>query len=84
MEAFFVSVAVVTVLYSVGVLLLWGLVTYLAQFGSLYLVVLGTLAILIMLFMPNGVWGAAARRWQLQLFPTQRWLGRSESGPMPL
>jgi len=46
--------------------------------------VLGTLAILIMLFMPNGVWGAAARRWQLQLFPTQRWLGRSESGPMPL
>jgi branched-chain amino acid transport system permease protein len=61
----------------VGVLLLWGLVTYLAQYGSLYLVVLGTLAILIMLFMPKGVWGAAARRWQLQLFPTQRWLGRS-------
>lgn len=61
----------------VGVLLLWGLVTYLAQYGSLYLVVLGTLAILIMLFMPRGVWGAAARRWQVQLFPTQRWLGRS-------
>ena len=61
----------------VGVLLLWGLVTWLAQYGSLYLVVLGTLAILIMLFMPRGVWGAAARRWQLQLFPTQRWLGRS-------
>ncbi|MCA1516135.1 branched-chain amino acid ABC transporter permease [Bradyrhizobium sp. NBAIM01] len=68
----------------VGVLLLWGLVTYLAQYGSLYLVVLGTLAILIMLFMPNGVWGAAARRWQLQLFPTQRRLGRSESGPVRL
>jgi branched-chain amino acid transport system permease protein len=62
----------------VGVLLLWGLVTYLAQYGSLYLVVLGTLAILIMLFMPRGVWGAAARRWQVQLFPTQRWLGRSQ------
>ncbi|WP_338698184.1 branched-chain amino acid ABC transporter permease [Bradyrhizobium sp. 26S5] len=61
----------------VGVLLLWGLLTYLAQYGSLYLVVLGTLAILIMLFMPRGVWGEAARRWQLQLFPTQRWLGRS-------
>ncbi|MGY4320009.1 branched-chain amino acid ABC transporter permease [Bradyrhizobium sp. JR3.5] len=61
----------------VGVLLLWGLLTWLAQYGSLYLVVLGTLAILIMLFMPRGVWGAAARRWQVQLFPTQRWLGRS-------
>lgn len=61
----------------VGVLLLWGLVTYLAQYGSLYLVVLGTLAILIMLFMPKGVWGEVARRSQLQLFPTQRWIGRS-------
>jgi len=61
----------------VGVLLLWGLLTYLSQYGSLYLVVLGTLAILIMLFMPRGVWGDAARRWQWQLFPTQRWLGRS-------
>ena len=61
----------------VGVLLLWGLVTYLSQYGSLYLVVLGTLAILIMLFMPRGAWGGAARRWQLQLFPTQRWLENS-------
>lgn len=61
----------------VGVLLLWALVTYLAQYGSLYLVVLGTLAILIMLFMPRGVWGEVARRWQLQLFPTQRRLSRS-------
>jgi branched-chain amino acid transport system permease protein len=61
----------------VGVLLLWGLVTYLAQYGSLYLVVLGTLAILVMLFMPRGIWGEVARRWQLQLFPTQRRLSRS-------
>ncbi|MGO4712673.1 branched-chain amino acid ABC transporter permease [Bradyrhizobium sp. 2TAF24] len=60
----------------VGVLLLWGLQTYLSQYGSLYLVVLGTLAILIMLFMPRGVGGEAARRWQLRLFPTQRWLER--------
>jgi branched-chain amino acid transport system permease protein len=60
----------------IGVLLLWGLVTYLAQYGSLYLVALGTLAILTMLFMPKGMWGEVARRWQLQLFPTQRWIGR--------
>lgn len=61
----------------VGVLLLWGLVSYLAQYGSLYLVVLGTLAILIMLFMPKGLWGEVTRRWRLRLFPTQRWLSRS-------
>jgi len=60
-----------------GVLLLWGLVAYLSQYGSPYLIVLGTLAILVMLFMPRGVWGEVARRWQVQLFPTQRWLGRS-------
>ncbi|WP_315834712.1 branched-chain amino acid ABC transporter permease [Bradyrhizobium prioriisuperbiae] len=60
-----------------GVLLLWGLITYLAQYGSLYLVVLGALAILIMLFMPRGVWGTIARRWNVRLFPTQRWLSRS-------
>jgi branched-chain amino acid transport system permease protein len=61
----------------IGVLLLWGLVSYLAQYGSLYLVVLGTLAIVIMLFVPKGIWGEASRRWRLQLFPTQRWLSRS-------
>ncbi|SEE26660.1 amino acid/amide ABC transporter membrane protein 2, HAAT family [Rhizobiales bacterium GAS188] len=62
----------------VGVVILWALVSYLSQYGSLYLVVLGALAILIMLFMPKGVWGEAARRWGLQLFPTQRVLRRTE------
>ena len=60
----------------IGVLTLWGLVTYLAQYGSLYLVVLGTIAILIMLFMPKGVWGEIERRRGIRLFPTQRVLSR--------
>lgn len=54
----------------VGVFLLWGLVTYLAQYGTLYLVVLGRLAILIMLFMPRGMWGVVARHRRFQLFPS--------------
>jgi branched-chain amino acid transport system permease protein len=60
----------------VGVLLLWGLVFYLAQYGSLYLLVLGVIAILIMLLMPKGIWGTAAQRWNWRLFPTQRRLLR--------
>jgi branched-chain amino acid transport system permease protein len=60
----------------VGVLLLWGLVFYLAQYGSLYLLVLGVIAIMIMLFMPKGIWGTAAQRWNWRLFPTQRRLLR--------
>jgi branched-chain amino acid transport system permease protein len=64
----------------IGVLTLWGLITYLAQYGSLYLVVLGTIAILIMLFMPKGVWGEIGRRWGISLFPTQRVLSRTLRG----
>ncbi len=45
----------------IGVLTLWGLINYLAQYGSLYLIVLGTIAILVMLFMPKGVWGEIAQ-----------------------
>lgn len=63
----------------IGVLTLWGLITYLAQYGSLYLIVLGSIAILIMLFMPKGVWGEIAGRWGIRLFPTQRVLSRIDS-----
>ncbi len=66
-----------TALLLVGVVFTPTGLTLLATSRSLGPVLLGTLAILIMLFMPRGVWGAAARRWQWQLFPTQRWLGRS-------
>lgn len=61
----------------IGVLVLWGLITCLAQYGSLYLVVLGAIAILIMLFMPKGVWGEVSWRWGIRLFPTQRVLSRN-------
>jgi branched-chain amino acid transport system permease protein len=64
----------------IGVLLLWGMMSYLAQFGGLYLLLLGALAILIMLFVPKGIWGTAAQRWNLQLFPTQRRLLRYDPG----
>ena len=61
----------------IGVLLLWGLMSHLGQYGSLYLLLLGALAILVMLLMPKGLWGTVAHRWNLQLFPTQRRLLRS-------
>ena len=53
----------------IGVLLLWGLMSRLGQYGSLYLLLLGALAILVMLLMPKGLWGTVAHRWNLQLFP---------------
>ncbi|MEK9280891.1 MULTISPECIES: branched-chain amino acid ABC transporter permease [unclassified Bradyrhizobium] len=59
-----------------GVLILWALTFYLSQFGSLYLVILGGLAVFTMLFMPRGVWGEITQRYQVRLLPTQRVLQR--------
>ena len=41
----------------IGVAIFYLLQYYLATLGSWYLVLLGTLAILLMLFAPAGVWG---------------------------
>src|SRR5579883_496381 len=43
-----------------------------ADLGSLYLIMLGAVAILIMLKTPRGVWGLVAGRFGLQIFPLQR------------
>jgi branched-chain amino acid transport system permease protein len=39
---------------------------------------LGLIAIVVMLFMQRGIWGSAAARWQLQLFPTRKLLIRED------
>lgn len=44
----------------------------LAQFGSWYLIILGTIAIIVMLKSPQGIWGWAVKRFDLQFFPVQR------------
>jgi branched-chain amino acid transport system permease protein len=43
-----------------------------SDLGSLYLLMLGAVAIAIMLFAPRGVWGLLADRFGLQIFPLQR------------
>ena len=44
----------------------------LADYGSWYLLILGLIGILIMLFAPRGLWGLFADRTGLQLFPVRR------------
>ncbi len=44
----------------------------LAQFGSWYLILLGTIAIIVMLKSPQGIWGWAVKRFDLRFFPVQR------------
>jgi branched-chain amino acid transport system permease protein len=63
----------------VGVLIFYILQTYLANFGTWYLILLGSLAIGVMLFAPRGIWGYISARYGLVLFPIRRRL-RLRSG----
>ncbi len=56
----------------VGVLVFFALQTLLADFGTWYLLVLGSLGIIIMLFAPRGLWGLFSARTGITVFPVQR------------
>jgi len=56
----------------IGVAIFYLLQYYLAALGSWYLMLLGALAILLMLFAPTGVWGLISRTFDISLFPVRR------------
>lgn len=58
----------------VGVVLFFLLQNLLSDYGSWYLLMLGLIGILIMLFAPRGLWGAFSDRTGIQLFPVRRML----------
>jgi len=60
----------------VGVIVFYALQRYLADFGTWYLILLGVLAIVTMLFAPRGIWGYVAQRYHVALFPVRRMLVR--------
>lgn len=53
----------------IGTLLFFALREVLADFGTIYLMVLGLVAIVVMLKAPKGVWGLVRDRFDLELFP---------------
>ncbi|WP_322889069.1 MULTISPECIES: branched-chain amino acid ABC transporter permease [unclassified Yoonia] len=60
----------------IGVIVFFLLQSLLADYGSSYLIVLGALGIVIMLFAPRGIWGLISARTGVQLFPIRRRLRR--------
>ncbi|QOZ25141.1 branched-chain amino acid ABC transporter permease [Bradyrhizobium sp. CCBAU 51753] len=56
----------------IGAIIFYLMQRYLADFGAWYLILLGTLGILVMLFAPKGLWGLIAERCDVTLFPTRR------------
>ena len=67
----------------IGVIIFFLMQTYLADFGTSYLILLGALAIAVMLFAPNGIWGFISERYGLVVFPVQRRLVRHEEDDAP-
>ena len=56
----------------VGTLLFYFLQEWLADLGATYLIILGVLAVLITVWLPNGIWGWVTERTGLSLFPVGR------------
>lgn len=73
----------------IGVLVFYLMQTYLSSYGTWYLILLGALAIVVMLFAPRGIWGFVTERTGLSLFPMRRRLSAtvepqgSEDEPPP-
>jgi len=56
----------------VGTIVFFLLRGFLADLGSIYLIILGLLAVVVMLRAPSGLWGLLLDRFGLELFPVQR------------
>ena len=56
----------------VGALIFWALNKFLSDYGSWYLVGLGLLAIVMVIKLRPGIWGAISKKFDLHLFPVQR------------
>jgi branched-chain amino acid transport system permease protein len=56
----------------VGTLVFFLLRQFLADLGTIYLIMLGVVAIVVMLKAPKGLWGLAVERFGFQLFPLER------------
>jgi branched-chain amino acid transport system permease protein len=62
----------------IGVVLYFLLREYLADYGAIYMIVFGLLAITVMLTLKGGIWGTVQRRFDLHFFPVQRRLRSSQ------
>ncbi len=56
----------------IGAVIFFVIREYLSNFGEWSFIFLGLTAVVMMLFMPQGVWGLLHRRFNLELFPVRR------------
>ena len=68
----------------IGMLVYIVLRELLADYGTIYLMLMGAIAILVMLKAPMGIWGWVIHRYDLQLFPVSRRLALAPSEDLPI
>lgn len=56
----------------IGAIIFFGIREYLAAFGGWSFIILGTVAVVMMLFAPQGIWGFLQQRFGLEFFPVRR------------
>jgi branched-chain amino acid transport system permease protein len=56
----------------IGTIVYFILQGFLADLGTVYLIILGALAVAIMLAAPKGIWGLVVDRFGIEVFPVQR------------
>ncbi len=56
----------------IGALIFWALNKFFSDYGTWYLIGLGSLAIFTTIFFKQGLWGYAQQRWGWTLFPISR------------
>jgi branched-chain amino acid transport system permease protein len=64
----------------IGVIVFFALRELLADFGTIYLILLGAIAVVVMLKAPGGLWGWISGRYGWQLFPVGRRLDTRGDG----
>ena len=55
-----------------GAIVFFALQQLLADYGTWYLILIGAIAALVVVFAQRGLWGAVVRRWPVDLFPVRR------------
>jgi branched-chain amino acid transport system permease protein len=68
----------------IGALVYFFLREYLADFGTWYVITLGTIAIVVMLVAPEGLWGLLTKRFKLGLFPAEARMVPVDASVLPV
>ena len=56
----------------IGAVIYFTLLQSLSQYGTLYMLLLGIVAVIMVTVAPKGIWGFVVKKWNIHLFPVRR------------